>query len=161
MNHKHKMTAALLLTLILAGCAAPQTAPASSAAPSSPAPASVPWPRTPWLEMTQDTYVLPGEGSLEVGYTLHNEDGLADRVESPALAWRGEDGEWMEVTSRTGICGTPDPLGASQEGSFDLNELWELPGDGEYRLTFCVLGPDDYRATAAATFSLVLTSCAE
>lgn len=161
MNHKKKIAAALLLALALAGCAAPQTAPASPGESVSQTPASVPGPRAPWLELTQEAYELPGESAVEIGYTLHNEDGLGNEVEFPALAWRDEDGTWMAVDFRVGICGVPDPLGASKEGMLKLNEVWELPGDGEYRLTFCVLGPDDYRTTAAANFSLILTGCSE
>lgn len=161
MNHKKKIAAALLLALALTGCSAPQTAPASPGGPVSQTPASVPGPRVPWLELTQETYELPGESAVEIGYTLHNDDGLGNEVEFPALAWRDEDGTWMAVDSRVGICGVPDPLGASQEGTLKLNEVWELPGDGEYRLTFCVLGPDGYRTTAAANFSLILTGCSE
>lgn len=160
----HSARAALLLALLaalLAGCAAPQTAPARPAASVSQELASAPGPRAPWLEMTQTAYELPGESAVEIGYTLHNEDGLGNEVEFPALAWRGGDGEWVAVDVRVGICGVPDPLGASQEGTLQLNDVWELPGSGEYRLTFCVLGPDGYRTTAGAAFSLILTDCSE
>lgn len=154
--------AAAALMLVLASCAAaPQTAPAGptgSASSRTPAPSD---PQEPWLAVGQAHYELPGESAVEIAYTLHNEDGLGNEVEPPALAWRDENGDWMAVDARDGFCGVPDPLGDTLEGTLQLNQLFVLPGDGEYRLTFCVLGPDDYRHVAADTFTLTLTSCVE